>query len=37
MYKCISLYINIYKRHVCPGSYNKNPEEEEEEEEEEKK
>ena len=27
--------IYIYKWHMCPGSYNKNPEEEEEEEEEE--
>ena len=29
--------IYIYKWHVCPGSYNKNPEEEQEEEVEEKK
>ena len=29
--------IYIYKWHMCPGSYNKNPEEEEEEEEEESK
>ena len=27
----VYIYKYIYKRHVCPGSYNKNPEEEEEE------
>ena len=32
-----NIYIYIYKWHVCPGSYNKNPEEEQEEEVEEKK
>ena len=32
---CVHMF--IYKWHVCPGSYNKNPEEEQEEEVEEKK
>jgi len=30
----VYIYKYIYKRHVCPGSYNKNPEEQQEEEEE---
>ena len=40
IYICIYLFflfIHIYKWHMCPGSYNKNPEEEQEEEVEEKK